>query len=112
MNRKNRWASRSLAEVEVFDEIAEKRNVFAHRRSRIGSAVGSRVESLPVQEVVLDELVVRVEAERLMVDIAPLCVRTDDDARNAQTIAIHVHGRRNDMVIKAAPVIPADKDRG
>ena len=50
-----------LLEVEVRQQIAEDRHVVAHRGPRVGSPVGRRVEPLPVEEVVLDELVVRVK---------------------------------------------------
>ena len=57
-------------EVEVFDEVAELGDIFAHVGAGIGSAVSLRVERWPGQEVVLDELGVGVEAERLVVDVA------------------------------------------
>ena len=64
-----RWARR-LVEVEVVGEVAEDLLVLADVGSGIGSAVGGGVDALAVQEVVLDELVVGVEAEGLVVDVA------------------------------------------
>ena len=61
-----------LGEVEVVDEVAEDRRVLAHVGSRVRAAVGRGIEPLTAEEVVLDELVVRVEAQRLVVDVALL----------------------------------------
>src|SRR3954452_22863332 len=53
---------RGLGEVEIVVEVAEDREVLAHRRPRVGTAVGLRVEALATEEPVLDELQVGVEA--------------------------------------------------
>ena len=47
-------------------EVAEDRAVLADVGPRVGPTVGGRIEPLPAEEVVLDELVVRVVAERLV----------------------------------------------
>jgi hypothetical protein len=59
-----------------------------------------------VQEVVLDELVVGVEGEGLVVDVPLLRVGADHQARHAQAVAVGVHGRRCDVIVEAAPVVP------
>src|SRR5438094_2901693 len=59
---------RLLPEVEVADEVAEDRHVLAHVGARIRAPVGGRIEPLRVQEIVLDELRVGVEAQDLVVD--------------------------------------------
>ena len=51
-------------------EVAEHRRVLAHVGPRVGAAVGRWVEPLAAEEVVLDELGVGVEAQRLVVDVA------------------------------------------
>ena len=53
---------RALVEVEVGHQVPEDRTRSLARRARVGAAIGRRVEPLAVQEVVLDELVVGVEA--------------------------------------------------
>jgi hypothetical protein len=53
-----------------------------------------------VQEVVLDELQVRVEAERLVVDEAPARVRADDEPRYAEAVAVLVDVGRDDVVVR------------
>jgi hypothetical protein len=50
------------------DEVAELRRALAHVRPWVRPAVGARVEPPRLQDVVLDELHVRVERERLVVD--------------------------------------------
>ncbi len=59
------WA---LAEVEVGGEVAELGAVLAHVGSGVGASVGCGVDPLAAEEVVFDELQVRVEAQCLMVD--------------------------------------------
>ena len=66
-----------------FAEVAEDRDVFADGWSGVGASVGFGVEALTVEEVVFDELVVRVEAQDLVVDVARVCVRADDEAGDA-----------------------------
>ena len=63
------WA---LGEVEVVGEVAEDAFVLANVGPWVWSPVGFRVEALAVEEVVLDELDVGVEAETLVVDVAAL----------------------------------------
>jgi hypothetical protein len=61
------WA---LIEVEVADQVPQPTGVLPHGRARVGSMVSPRVQALAVQEVILDELRERVEAELLVVDVA------------------------------------------
>jgi hypothetical protein len=44
----------------------------AHGGPRVGAALGGRVKPLSAEEVVLDEVVVGVEAQDLLVDMAAL----------------------------------------
>ena len=87
-------------------------SVLADVGSRVGSTVGGRVEALAAEEVVFDELVVRVEAEGLVVDVAVFGVGADDDARDAEPVAVLVDRRGDDVVVEAAPVVPGQEDRG
>ena len=59
-----------LVEVEVGEQVAEQRVRLAHVGPRVGASVGRGVEPLAAEEVVLDELDVRVVAEDLVVDVA------------------------------------------
>src|SRR5215469_13071561 len=59
-------------EVEVVREVAQHRRILSHIRPRVGTTVGAGVDPLVVQEVVLDELEVRVLAQHLVVDEALL----------------------------------------
>ena len=72
-----------MREVEVLGEVSEYPNALAHSRARVGAAVVRRIEASTIEEVVFDELRVRVEAQDLVVDVAAPGVRTDDEARNA-----------------------------
>ena len=72
MLRQDQRRPRLLVEVEVGDEVAEDGRVLADVGARVGAAVGRRVEALAAEEVVLDELDVGVEAQRLVVDVALL----------------------------------------
>ncbi len=65
-----RWARR-LREVEVGEQVAERGVVLAHVGPRVRAPVGGRVEPLPAEEVVLDELQVGVERQRLVIDGCP-----------------------------------------
>src|SRR3954451_360549 len=67
---------RRLRKVELVAQVAESRHLLAHWWGRVQAGVGLRIEPLAAEEVVLDELQVRVEAQRLMVDGAALRVRT------------------------------------
>src|SRR5699024_4114002 len=62
VERQENRSPRLPGEVEVAFEVAEDRLVLAYVGPRVGSAVGARVDPLAVQEVVLDELEVGVEA--------------------------------------------------
>src|SRR6478672_10514183 len=79
VQRQEQRSPRRLGEVEVLSQVAEDLHVLAHGRPRVGPAVGLRVQALPVEEVVLDELQVRVEAQGLVVDEAPLRIRADHE---------------------------------
>src|SRR5436309_15694127 len=105
-----RWA-RPLREVEVARERAEDRFVLADVGARIRAAVGARVDALATEEVVLDELDVGVEAERLMVDEALASVGADHEAGDAKPVAVAVDARRRHVVVEAAPVVPREEDR-
>src|SRR3954447_3025257 len=70
---------RPLREVEVVPQVAEQLGVLADGRARVGAAVRPRVEPRAAEEVVLDELQVRVEAQRLVVDDAAPRVRADHE---------------------------------
>src|SRR5262249_56742230 len=89
---------RLLLEVEVLDEVAEDRRAFTYVGPRIGTPVRLRIEPPPAEEVVLDELRIRVEAQRLMVDEPTPRVRADHEARNTKAVAVLVEARRNDVV--------------
>src|SRR5262245_8575552 len=97
---------RLLVEVEVPGEVPEDADPLAHGRARIRPPVRLLVESLLTQEVVLDELRVGVEAQCLVVDVALSGVRADHEPGHAQAVAVPVHHRRNDVVVKTAPVVP------
>src|SRR5205085_9570555 len=58
---------RMLLEIEVPPEVAQPLRPLAHARARVRSPVSTRVEALAAKEVVLDELQVGVEAQRLVV---------------------------------------------
>ena len=89
-DRQQHRRSRRLREVEVGGEVAEDPPRSRARRARVGPAVGLGVEAPAAEEVVFDELRVRVEAQRLMIDVAALGVRADHDARHAQPVAVLV----------------------
>ena len=99
-----------MVEVEVVHEVPEYRHVLAHHLASIRPAVGTRIQPLTLEKVVFDELGVRVEAQRLMIDVAPLGVGADDQSGNAQSVTVVVDPRRNDVVIEAAPVVPGEED--
>src|SRR3954447_10378266 len=101
-----------LREVELAEKVAEGLHVLADDGAGIGAAVGLRVDALPAEEVVLDELEVRVERERLVVDVVVPRPRADQQAGHAEPIALAVDRRRRDVVVEAAPVVPRDPDRG
>src|SRR5690349_22690053 len=76
--REDERRTRRLIEIELAREVTEDRDVLANRRARVGPAVGRGIEALAAQEIVLDELEIRIEAERLMVDVAALGIGADD----------------------------------
>src|SRR5262249_62129739 len=92
--------ARLLLEVEVADEGAEDRLVLANLGTRVGTPVRRRVQPLAAEEVVLDELRIGVEAERLMVDEATARIGADHEPRHAQPVAEPVDVRRHDVVIE------------
>src|SRR5947207_1072153 len=100
-----------LGEIEVVAEVAELCGRLSYVGSRVGSCVGGRVESLTAEEGVLDELGVGVVAQCLVVDVSLLGVGADDDARDAQAVAVLVDRRGRDVVVESSPVVPAEKDR-
>jgi hypothetical protein len=107
----HQWPCGTLIEVEVVDEVAEDLCVLADVRSWVGAAVGRGVQALSVEEVVFDELVVRVETQRLVVDVAVLGVRADDDRGDPQSVSVLIDLGRDDVVVEPTPVVPGQKDR-
>ena len=57
----------------------QERQGLAHDRARVGAPVGGRIQALTVQEPILDQLQVRVERERLVVDESPPGVRAHEE---------------------------------
>src|SRR4051794_37191250 len=110
--RKEQGLSRLLMEVEVTGEVAEDLSVLPDVRPAVGAAVGLRVEPLAVDEVVLDELEVRVEAEGLVVDEPAPRKRADHESRHAKPVPAVIDARRLNMVVEPAPVVPGEEDRG
>ena len=55
-------------------------HILADRGARVRAAIGLRVEPLPTQEVIFDELEISVETQCLVVNVTLLGIRTDDDA--------------------------------
>src|SRR6266550_34288 len=101
-----------LAEVEVRGQVAEDARVLADVGSRVGTAVRRGIQPGPAEEVVLDELVVRVEGQRLVVDVPRPGVRADDQGGHPEPVAVLVDPGRDHMVVEAAPVVPGQEDRG
>src|SRR5690348_17617231 len=93
---------RLLVEVEVPAEVAQDRLVLADVRTAVGPAVGPGVDPPAAEEVVLDELEVRVEAGDLVDDVAAPRVRADHDAGDAEPVPASVDDRRLDVVVDAA----------
>src|SRR5438128_1284375 len=102
----NHRLARLLRKVEVLREVAEPARVLAHVGSRIGPPVRFGIDALASEEVILDELEISIEAQRLVVDVALLGVRADDDAGDAQSVAVRVNAGRCHVIVEAAPVIP------
>src|SRR6478672_2497652 len=106
-NHRSPWL---LVEVEITDEVAKHRHVLAHRGPRIRAAVSRRVEPLPSDEVVLDELGVGVETQGLVVDVAPARIWRDDHCWDPEAVSLAVDDGWDDMVVETAPVIPGEED--
>src|SRR5436305_15311662 len=85
-------------------------SVLTHVRPGVGPSIGVRVEPLPAEEVVLDELQVGAEAEPLMVDVPLPRVGADHQAGDTEAVAEPVDHRRLDVAIEASPVIPGQED--
>ena len=111
VHRQDERRSRLLVKVEVTGQIAENRLVFPNIRSRIRPSVRLRVESLAMQEIGFDELEISVAAERLMIDVPPPGIGTDDYSGHTNSIPEFIDDRRPHMVVEAAPVVPGEKDR-
>src|SRR5579875_1816516 len=101
---------RFLRKVEILTQVSQLPGLLTYIGTAVGPPVGERVQPLTVQEEVLDKLHVNVVAVDLMVDVAMLGKRADDDSRNAQAIAGIIDNRRDDVVIKPSPVIPGKKN--
>ena len=109
--REDQRRPRRPGEVELAEQVTENRRVLAYVGARVRPAVVGRVEALAAQEPVLDERGVRVEAERLVVDVPGPRPRADQQPRHPQAVALLVHGGRCDVVVEAAPVVPGEEDR-
>ena len=72
MFRQYQWFTCMLIKIEVLRQIAKLRSILPHVRTRIRSTIRVRVEPLPVQKIILDELDEGVKAQRLMVDESAL----------------------------------------
>src|SRR4029453_11326966 len=101
-----------LGEIELPEKIAELGYLFPHGGTQIGASIGERIESLPVEKQVLDELQVGVKAECLVVDEPASCERADHHAGNAESVAEAVDLRWLYVVVISAPVVPRDEYRG
>ena len=110
-DREDLGRPRRLAEVELLADVAEDARRLAHVGTGIRPAVGGRIEPLPAEKDVLDELQVRVVAEDLMVDVARLRVWADHDPRHPQAVAVLVDDRRHHVIVEPTPVIPGEEDR-
>src|SRR5579863_1394841 len=102
----------SSVKSEVLEKISQAAVDFPYVRPRVGPAVGARVEPPAAEEQVLDEFVVRVEAQRLVIDEAAFRPPRDDEPRHAEAVSGPIDGRRHDVVEQPAPLIPRDEDRG
>src|SRR5947199_7372957 len=91
---------RRLIEVEIGLEITEMLGILPNIGPRIRAAVVLRVDALRREEIVLDELEIGVEAQRLVVDVTLPRIRADHQRRNAQAVPVLVDGRRRHMVVE------------
>jgi hypothetical protein len=57
--------------------------------------------SRAAEEVVLDELQVRVAGQDLVIDVAVLGVRRDDQAGDPESVAVLVHRGRHHVIVEA-----------
>src|SRR5438094_3286004 len=101
-----------LVEVKVAHEVAEDAGILAYVQSRVRPSVRGRIEPLTIEKIILDELVVSVEGKDLVVDETTSRIWTDDDSGNAQAEPILVDSRWHDVIIKSAPIVPGEEDRG
>src|SRR5438552_5258437 len=111
VDRENDRLTRWLVEVEVEGEIAEDARVLTNVHSRVRASVGSWVEPLTIEKVILNELVIGVEGQGLMVDKPSPGIGTDDDPGNAQAVPVGVDARWHHVVVESTPVIPGKEDR-
>src|SRR5262245_45921913 len=58
-----------LIEVELQGQVAQDRHPFPNGPTRVRPAVRRRVQARTAQEAILDQLEVRVERQRLVVDV-------------------------------------------
>src|SRR6266540_3639001 len=101
-----------LREIELVEQVPEDRLVLPDAGAGIPPPVLLRVESLAVQEPVLDELEIGVERQGVVVDVALPRVGTDQQGRHPHRVAEPVAGRGgDDVVVEAAPVVPGHEDR-
>src|ERR1700676_14679 len=112
MHRQDHRGPWRLREVEVRGQVAQDADVLAHRGPRVGTAVGERIDALSIEEHVLDELVVGVEAEGLVVYIALAGVGADPHAGHAQPVSVLVDDGGDHVIVEAAPVVPGEEDGG
>src|ERR671930_182246 len=81
-------------------------------RCAITGSPNSTSETASAEEAILDQLQIRVERQRLVVDQTPLRVRADREPRYADPVAARVDARRDGVVVEPAPVVPGEEDRG
>jgi hypothetical protein len=69
--------------VELGREVSEDGRVLAHVWAWVGTTVRKRVDAGSSEEVVLDELQIRVEAQGLVIDVTVAGVRADHEPGDA-----------------------------
>src|SRR5437660_10236744 len=97
---------RLAIEVKLIDQITKLRNIFPHGGTGIGPPVSFWIDPHSTQEIVLNELQVSIEAQHLVIDVPAFSIGRNQQSRHAKTVAILVHFRRYNMIVKAAPIIP------
>src|SRR6187200_3644011 len=98
---------RRLREIELPAQIAELLHVLPNRRTGIGPSHVLTIQSLAVQEPILDELEIRIEGQRLRVDVQrALDPRTDYERGDPKAVPSLIDDRGNDVVVEPAPVVP------